>query len=93
MLTEPIEAIISIYMNNETPNKNGVNKMKNFKNIDTMTQEEIIENQETTDAQEWFDSDEKWIHCVDTLNMGVDDTNVDYYVEKLENHYEEMLGK
>lgn len=43
-------------------------------------------------AKEWALSQEKYTFCIDCLELSAWDDNADYYVNRLEHHFEALLA-
>lgn len=60
----------------------------------TETEYEYFEAKATIDhAKEWNEDDEKYVYCLDYLELSAWDDNADLYVNKLEYHFEALLDE
>jgi len=60
-----------------------------------LTKDEYLEAEKTANidhAKEWALDQEKYTFCVNFLELSAWDDNADYYVNKLEHHFEALLA-
>ncbi len=51
----------------------------------------IETNSTLTNAKEWAATDEKFTYCIDVLGINARDNNSDYWVEMLEDAFEDLI--
>lgn len=53
---------------------------------------EILKTVGIENAKEWAILEDKYVYCIDLLEMSADQGNADHMVELMESHFEKLLN-